>query len=165
MKIQRFEDFISLVNTAHKSLQKIKTYEVKEFGLRGSHVMCVFYLGQNAGGLTAGEICEKCKEDKAAVSRTLACLIEKEYVVLMNDANRKYKLKYVLTPKGKKAYEEICNHITNRVNEFGEDLTDEERAVFYRAFGKIVDNFENFCGEFTAVNEKAERIPCKKIKM
>ena len=52
--IQRFEDFVSLINTAYKGLQKIKSYEVEELGLKGNHVMCLFYLGQNEGGLTSG---------------------------------------------------------------------------------------------------------------
>ena len=75
--VRRFEDFVNLINTAYKDIQKIKSYEVKELGLKSSHVMCMFYLGQSEYGLTSNELCDKCKEDKAAVSRNLKFLAEK----------------------------------------------------------------------------------------
>lgn len=143
--IQRFEDFVSLINTAYKGLQKIKSYEVESLGLRGNHVMCLFYLGQNAGGLTSGELCEKCKEDKAAVSRNLKFLQEKGYVTVAEDEVKKYKLKNILTAEGWEAYSQLEVLISDAVKKFGKGLSVSERKTFYKALGVIVGNFDAFC--------------------
>ncbi|MBO4949933.1 MAG: winged helix-turn-helix transcriptional regulator [Clostridia bacterium] len=143
--IQRFDDFVSLINTAYKGLQKIKSYEVEELGLKGNHVMCLFYLGQNEGGLTSGELCEKCREDKAAISRNLKFLQEKGYVTVAGDKDKKYKLKNVLTDKGQEVYSRLEIIIGDAVNKFGKGLTAAERKAFYKALGVIVGNFDAFC--------------------
>jgi len=143
--IQRFEDFVSMTNTAYKGLQKIKSYKVESLGLKGSHVMCMFYLGQNEEGLTSVELCEKCREDKAAVSRNLKYLYEKGYVKLAQDDEKKYRLKNVLTDSGREAYNKLEIMISDAVNSFGKGLTVKERTAFYKAFGVIVSNFDAFC--------------------
>lgn len=143
--IQRFEDFVSLINTAYKDLQKVKSHEVESLGLKGSHVMCMFYLGQHEEGLTSGELCEKCREDKAAISRNLKYLHEKGYVTLSEDEEKRYKLKNVLTPKGREAYYQLEMLIREMVNKFGKGLTEKERNIFYKALGVIVGNFDAFC--------------------
>ena len=79
--IQRFEEFVSLISNIHKDIQKIKQDRMKQFGLSGNHVMCLFYLAKHEEGLTAANLCQLMSVNKAAVSRTLAELIEKEYVI------------------------------------------------------------------------------------
>lgn len=143
--IQRFEDFMSLINTAYKGLQKIKSHEMGNLGLKGSHVMCMFYLGKSEEGLTSGELCEKCREDKAAISRNLKFLAEKGYVKLEESEDKKYKLKNVLTPEGKEVYKKLEMLIIGCVNQFGVGLTEKERTTFYKALGVIVKNFDEFC--------------------
>ena len=143
--IHRFEDFVSLTNTAYKDLQKVKSHEVESIGLKGSHVMCMFYLGQHEEGLTSGELCEKCREDKAAISRNLKYLQEKGYVTVAEDEDKRYKLKNVLTPKGREAYYQLEMLIREMVNKFGKGLTEKERNIFYKALGVIVGNFDAFC--------------------
>ena len=145
--IKRFEEFVSLINTAYKGLQKIKSYEVEGLGLKGSHVMCLFYLGQYDEGLTSGELCDKCREDKAAVSRNLKFLQEKGYVTVSDDENKKYKLKNILTDKGRNAYETLVALIVSCVDKFGTGLTEKERTTFYKALGVIVGNFDEFCSK------------------
>ncbi len=143
--INRFDDFVSMINTAYKCLQKVKSYEVKSLGIKGSQVMCLFYLGQKEDGLTSGELCEMCREDKAAVSRNLKCLYEKGYVTVFEDETKKYKLKNVLTDEGKEAYNILEKHIVDCVTKFGTGLTDRERTTFYKALSIIVGNFDEFC--------------------
>lgn len=143
--VHRFEDFVSMINTAYKGLQKIKSYEVESLELKGSHVMCLFYLGRSDDGLTSGELCEKCREDKAAISRNLKYLQEKGYVKVAEDDTKKYRLKNVLTESGREAYEKLEALIVESVCKFGHGLTERERATFYKALGVIVGNFDEFC--------------------
>ncbi len=142
--IQRFEEFTSNISSCYKSVIKIKGHEMTEFGLKGSNVTCLFHLGKNPDGLTATELCSLCMEDKAAVSKSLAVLKEKGYVIL-EDSEKKYKGKYYITDSGKKVYDQIGVVIEKVVEKVGDGLTDEERNVFYKALGIIVNNLNNMC--------------------
>ena len=89
----RFETFTARISSIYRCIQKIKSMEI---GLKGSHVMCLFHLGRQddghpgsaGGGLTAGELCALCGEDKAAISRSIAELEERGYL-LRPDADGK----------------------------------------------------------------------------
>lgn len=59
---------------------------------------CLYYLSQ-CGGLTASELCERCEEDKAAVSRSLDYL-EKNGYVTCAEGSRRYRSPLGLTEKG-----------------------------------------------------------------
>lgn len=145
--IQRFEDFVSAVSAVYKSLNKIKNYETEKYGLRGSHVMCIFYLARHKEGLSLTEICEKTGDDKAAVSRNLSFLQDNGYIVLEEDENKKYKRPYHLTDKGREVASQLDEIIVGAVDRIGMGLTIEEREGFYRSFGKIAKNLDMFCKE------------------
>ena len=74
----RFETFSLSILELNRYLQKIKELEMKQFGLKASHTMCLYYLGQHPEGLTATQLTELCKEDKAAVSRCLSQLSDRQ---------------------------------------------------------------------------------------
>ena len=44
--IQRFDAFVSGITSCYKYIQRIKSMEMTEFGLKGTHVMCLYYLRQ-----------------------------------------------------------------------------------------------------------------------
>ena len=144
---KQYDDFVHYINTIFKDIQKLKTFDEKNLGLKSSQVMCMFYLGQSEGGLTSSELCEKCKEDKAAVSRNLAYLTERGYVTVQGDDSQKYKLRNVLTDDGKEAYVKLEIIISAAVERFSKGLSQKERKAFYKYLGKIIDNFEEFFDE------------------
>ena len=74
--IRRFKEFTKNISFAYKYIIKIKSAAIKEFGLKGSHVMCLFYIGESENGLTATKLCKLCGEDKAAISKSLAALVD-----------------------------------------------------------------------------------------
>ena len=74
---QRFDAFVTGITVCYKYIQKIKSLEVTDLGLKGAHVMCMFYLNQHPEGLTASQLCSLCAEDKAAVSRTATAISPK----------------------------------------------------------------------------------------
>ena len=76
---QRFETFTVLIAKISRSIRRIKAEEMSEFHLKGPHVSCLYYLTQ-LGPLTAGQLCDRCEEDKAAVSRSLEYLEQNGYV-------------------------------------------------------------------------------------
>lgn len=141
--IKRFEAFVSGITICYKYIQRIKSFEMTEFGLKGTHVMCLFYLQRNPDGLTAAQLCSLCEEDKAAISRTLNELIEKGYIYSENaDNKKKYRALMFLTESGVEIATKVDALITQWVNAGGGGLTEEERNTFYHALEIISDNLK-----------------------
>ena len=147
--IGRFKEFTKNISFAYKYIIKLKSAAIREFGLKGSHVMCLFYIGEADNGLTATKLCKLCGEDKAAISKSLSALLELGYVELENDENKKYRSKYFLTKSGKKVKDALDVKIADVVADGGIGLTEEEREAFYSALQKIVDNLENISHKFS----------------
>ena len=99
---ERFETFTVLLNKISRNVKKIKNQELAEYGLRSAHVSCIYYL-YAANSLTATELCERCEEDKATISRALDVLEEKGFIVCQSQATKRYKSLWNLTEKGQKA--------------------------------------------------------------
>lgn len=140
--ISRFKEFTKNISLAYKYLIKIKSEGIKEFGLKGSHLMCLFYIGEAENGLTAMELCKLCCEDKAAVSKALSALYEREFVKLENEDAKKYRSTYFLTDSGRGALDRVKDKIMCAVEDGGTGLTDSDREVFYRCLNTIVENLE-----------------------
>lgn len=144
--IERFEDFTAYIAQAQKYILKIKSHEMQFFGLKGSHLMCLFYMGKHSKGLTAGELTILCMEDKAGISKTLTELKKKDLITPDTAGGTKiYRAKYLLTEKGKEIYQKASEIITKVVAECGSGLSSEERSIFYRSLETIVSNLKNHC--------------------
>ena len=76
---ERFETFTVLIARISRSIKRIKADEMADFELKGPHVSCLYYLSQQ-DGMTAAELCERCDEDKAAISRSLDDLEKNGYI-------------------------------------------------------------------------------------
>ena len=74
---KRFETFVLSILELNRQMQRIKALEAQPLGLQANQVMCLYYLGSAREGLTAAQLTGLCREDKAAVSRTLAQLVER----------------------------------------------------------------------------------------
>ena len=153
--LERFEDFTYFVSLAYKYIIKIKTIATEPFGLRASHVMCLYRIGQSADGLTAIELSERCHEDKAGISKALSTLREAHLVSPDGEAaSKKYRARWLLTEEGDAVYRALSETIREVTKHSGSALTDEERSVFYTAFRKITDGIAAFCEQLTP--KKAE---------
>lgn len=135
--IQRFQDFVTGITACYKYIQRIKSMEMTEFGLKGTQVMCIFFLQHNSEGLTASQLCQLCAEDKAAISRTLATLQKQGYILT---GEKKYRTPLYLTDKGRALASQMDGLIQQWVGCGGNGLSDEERATFYRALVQIAGN-------------------------
>ena len=140
--ISRFKEFTKNISLAYKYLIKIKSEGIKEFGLKGSHLMCLFYIGEAENGLTAMELCKLCCEDKAAVSKALSALYEREFVKLENEDAKKYRSTYFLTDSGRGVLDRVKDKIMCAMEDGGTGLTDSDREAFYRCLNTIVKNLE-----------------------
>lgn len=142
--IDRFERLTTGVSRIYKKIQKIKKEEMHVFGLKGTHAMCIHYLFSAADGLTASDLCIKCNEDKAAISRILSELESIGFLSYDSSSEgKKYRAKAVLTEKGKPYAEGIRKTILQITELSGKGISDEDRETFYRVLSIISDNIDN----------------------
>ena len=142
--LQRFDSFVTGITLCYKSIQRIKSMETTELGLKGTHVMCLFYLHHNQEGMTAAQLAVRCEEDKGAVSRTLAELTELGYVLpVESDGKKKYRALIQLSDAGNQVAEKVDTLISGWVSAVGEGLSEAERESFYYALGVISENLKH----------------------
>ena len=139
--IQRFPEFLNGITTCYKYIQRIKNAEMTEFGLKGIHVSCLFYLSHNPEGLTSAQLCQLCAEDKATISRIVADLREKGFIEPGEGKN--YRAALHLTPAGIEIGKKMDPIIEAWVRIGGDGLTDEERETFYEGLSIISDNLRH----------------------
>lgn len=140
--IQRFETFTVLVNRISRNIRKIKNQEMAEYKLRSVHTSCLYYLYRSEG-LTATELCERCEEDKATISRALDYLESNGFLICESKSAKRYKSTLVLTDKGNVVGKKIADKIDSVLEEISVGLTDEERGNFYRYLSVISRNIES----------------------
>ena len=136
--IQRFDAFVSGITACYKYIQRIKSMEMTEFGLKGTHVMCLYYLRRNPAGLTAAQLCGLCAEDKAAISRTVSELRSRGYITTLSE--KAYRAMLTLTAAGQELARKFDQLIEGWVTAGGAGLTDEERVDFYKSLSAIAEN-------------------------
>ena len=139
--IQRFDAFVSGITSCYKYIQRIKSRERTEFGLKGTHVMCLYYLSQNPAGLTASQLCGLCAEDKAAISRTVSELKNRGYITTLSQ--KAYRAMLTLTAAGHEVARKFDLLIEGWVSTGGNGLTDEERCDFYKTLSAITENLRS----------------------
>lgn len=138
---ERFETFTVLVNRISRNIRKIKNQEMAEYHLRSSHISCLYYLYLSEG-LTATDLCEKCEEDKATISRSLDYLEKNNYLTCESKSVKRYKSPLVLTEKGMEVGKKIVDKIAHALEEVSNGLTEEERVGFYYCLSVISDGLE-----------------------
>jgi DNA-binding MarR family transcriptional regulator len=138
---ERFETFTVLINRISRNIRKIKNQEMAEYNLRSAHISCLYYL-YSANGATATELCERCEEDKATISRALEYLEGNGFVCCQAKTSKRYKTRLLLTEKGLEAGKRIADKIARVLNEISGGLSEEERLAFYRSLSVISESLE-----------------------
>lgn len=138
---ERFETFTVLINKISRNIRKMKNQEMAEYNLKSSHISCLYYL-YVLEGLTATDLCEKCGEDKATISRSLDYLEKNGYLTCESQNTKRYKSPLLLTEQGMEIGKKIADKIDGVLEEVSVVLTEEERVAFYRSLTIISDSLE-----------------------
>lgn len=139
---ERFETFTVLINRISRNIRKIKNQEMSEYDLRSVHVSCLYYL-YSAEGLTATELCERCEEDKATISRAIDYLETNGYLTCEAKSAKRYRSRLLLTETGLAAGKKIADKIQHVLDEISTGLTEKERVAFYRSLAIISSSLED----------------------
>ena len=137
----RFETFTVLINRISRNIRKIKNQEMADYNLRSAHVSCLYYI-YRAETITATELCEKCEEDKATISRALDYLEKNEFITCLSPNTKRYKSPLVLTEKGSIVGKKIADKIDGVLDQISVGLTEKERQSFYRYLPIISNSLE-----------------------
>ena len=142
---QRFEIFVTAITQIYRSIQKLKSQEMADFGLKGAHVMCLFQLQQHPEGLTSVQLAQECDEDKAAISRSIAELRQKGLVQMPESEGRRYRVSITLTDEGRAITERMNHKIVDAVMAGAQGYAPQEREIFYRVLLQVADNLQTAC--------------------
>lgn len=143
---QRFETFTVLITKINRNIRKIKNREMAEYNLKGPHISCLYFI-YLSGGLTATELCERCEEDKATVSRSLDFLEKNGFVFCRDQTKKRYKSPIELTSKGLEAAGKIAAKINSILETVSGQMSEGDRVIFYRFLTAVSDNIEKIAKE------------------
>ena len=141
--VERFERFSLAIAEISRCWHKLAGEEMKAYGLKGAHATYLTALYRHPEGITVPELCELCLKDKSDASRMLAILENKGLVRKEGG----YGGRMVLTPAGTEAALQVRKRAARAVEAAGKGLTEEERAVLYRALDSIKDNLRALTSE------------------
>lgn len=136
--IHRFEEFQASIQQIHTELQRLKAAGMQEFGLQASHVICLYELERHEEGMTATELAKACNINKAAISRSIRTLKEKEYVDVSSSlAGKPYRTKMNLTEKGRYVARQMNNKILSIIQVMDEEVGTDELDHLYTMLRQI----------------------------
>ena len=136
---ERFETFTVLINRISRNIRKIKNQEMAEYNLRSAQISCLYYI-YTLKDATATDLCERCEEDKATISRALEYLETNGYIAREVESAKRYKSPLSLTDKGLEVVKKIADKIDAVLDAISNELTEEERVAFYRSLSLISDS-------------------------
>ena len=144
---KRFEIFVTAIGQISRSLQKLKSSEMADFGLKGTHVMCLYQLQRHQKGLTAAQLAHLCNEDKAAISRSVSELQNLNLVEIPEAPGRRYRKPIVLTEQGHRITDAMDQKIIDAVDTAARGYTEQEREIFYRVLLQVAENLQDACSQ------------------
>ncbi len=142
---ERFETFTVLINRISRNIRKIKNREMAEYNLKSAHVSCLYYL-YTSDNMTATDLCGRCEEDKATISRAVDYLETNGYLTCESKSVKRYKSPLVLTEKGRIVGKKIADKIRDVLDGVSTGLGEEELVQFYRSLSFISEQLESFSG-------------------
>ena len=137
----RFETFTVLITKINRNIRKIKNQEMAEYDLKSPHISCLYYL-YTAESMTETELCEKCEEDKATISRSIEYLERNGYLTCETKTAKRYKSPLILTEKGKQVGQKISDKVNRFLETVSAALSEEERVSLYRSLSIISESLE-----------------------
>ena len=112
---------------------------MEEYGLSGTHTLCLRQMYDSPDGLTRTQLARRLGVDRAQMTRVICELLAKGYVV-ETEGSSNYRKKCYLSSKGKEITAEI-NRTVARINDFvSGDIPEDRLAVFYLTLDEICDN-------------------------
>jgi len=131
--LNRFAQFSYVISNIYRNIQKIEHDEMVKLGYKGAFAQYLVALANQPNGITSTKLCVICDKNKAAVSRILQEMEDKELIF----RNHSYNALITLTKKGEKIAQYVCEKAELAVQEVSKGLNDEQRQLFYSTLSQI----------------------------
>ena len=142
MERERFEILSATMLRLVRAVQEIKAQKMGAYGLKGRSAAVLCRIFEQGGGMSATALVKACEVDKAQISRCLAELCEKGFVVREGTGEHRYKQNYVLTASGMAAAGDISRAFADIERTVSKNLSAHELEGFYRTLYRLCDNFD-----------------------
>ncbi|HAZ91727.1 MAG TPA: hypothetical protein DCX21_07110 [Eubacterium sp.] len=140
--MEKYEKFTLLIGKIEKDIKRIKCDQMREYGLRGIHVNCLYYL-YNGIANTVIVLVNLLGEDKGNVSRGIEYLEVQGLIKPRNqDTRRRHNERIELTKRGEEIAKVVCKKIDEFVEEVSVGLSADELKSMYSALNIISDNLD-----------------------
>ncbi len=136
-----FEAFSSLIGAAMKSLERLKAKGMGEFGLSGTHTLCMRRLYDAPDGLTRTQLAGRCEVDRAQITRVIGELLQKGLVEEIGSGSG-YRKKCRLTDQGRRVTTEINDLVTEILSFVSGDIPADRLEIFYEILHEICNNLK-----------------------
>ncbi len=143
--LSTYEQFSLYVACISHDIQKLQRNVMSELGLKGPHAYCLLALSHFPEGITAARLGRIFEKDKASVSRTIAELEKMGMVERTLSGGSRYRALLTLTEQGISIAKTVNQTAQLAVEQAGEGLKEEDRAVFYRVLEGITRNLHTIC--------------------
>ena len=154
--IGRFEQFCNAIAGIQHAITKIERLEMEKYGLKGPHAQCLLTMRQHPQGITSAELCELCRKDKAAISRTVSELEEAGMISRHDPNGKRYRTALHLTEKGALIAADVEQLVHRTVSRVSQCYDVETREVFVQVLGTISDNLQELSREIQKENVAAK---------
>jgi DNA-binding MarR family transcriptional regulator len=144
----RFESFVDLVYALNKEVTRIKSEKMGSLGLRGTDTMVLYYLAKCQAGLSEADLARLVRQDRAAVTRTVAKLERGGLVERPQGEGHgaRYRAPVRLTDLGEGVALEMDHIIDDVVRQASADLEPAERARLYGWMRQVLERLEAIQG-------------------
>ena len=132
-----FEHFSALLGSTMKSLDRLKSKGMDDYGLSGTHTLCMRLLYDRPDGLTRIQLSNALSVDRAQVTRIVLEMISEGLLEEEQSGRSGYRKKCKLTEKGRDVTASI-NKKVEKINNFvSGDISKDELDSFYATFEHI----------------------------
>lgn len=145
--LNRFERFSYAITEISHCWHKIATEEMKQYGLKGTHAVYLVTLARYPEGITATQLGEITRRDKADVSRSVTALLDKGIIHREENDKKTYRAKLTLTDAGREAMRQVQKRVDIAVENGGRGMSEELRERFYQGLEIIAANLQEICRE------------------
>ncbi len=136
-----FDAFNSLIGNTVKSLERLKFKGMGDYGLSGTHTLCIRQLYEYPEGLTRTELAHRCGVDRAQITRVIGDLLAKELASEIGNGSN-YRKKCILTEKGKGIASDINDRVQRILQFVSGNIPPERLEIFYETLTEICENLE-----------------------
>lgn len=148
----RFENFCNAIASIQHAINKIERSEMEKYGLKGPHSQCLLAMRQHPQGITSAELCEFCRKDKAAISRTISELEEAGMIRRHDPNGKRYRTALHLTEKGALVAADVERVVHRTVSRVSQCYDVETREGFVQVLGQIAELLQELCREVQKEN-------------